>query len=100
MARILGISQPQIHNVLKGARRLRPELADRLIANLEITVLDLLAAAELHTELLLRPSEPDDAEQPHSPLGAHLRPKRLGSNTRRKPSAREARSPGRAEQAG
>jgi plasmid maintenance system antidote protein VapI len=47
LARILGISQPQIHNVLKGARRLSGELADRLLTTLGWTLLDLLGQEEL-----------------------------------------------------
>ena len=92
LARILGISQPQVHNVLKGARRLRPELADRLIANLEITVLDLLAAAELKREMVQRPSELDDAARAEGLVGAHLRPKRLTPVTQKKPCTREETS--------
>ena len=42
LARILGVSQPQIHNVLKGARKLHVDLADRLLARLEMTVADLI----------------------------------------------------------
>lgn len=47
LARILGVSQPQIHNVLKGARKLQPELADRLIDSLNMSVLDLLEDREI-----------------------------------------------------
>jgi transcriptional regulator with XRE-family HTH domain len=47
LARILGISQSQIHNVLKGARNLKPELADHLMSRLDISVLDLLESGEL-----------------------------------------------------
>jgi predicted XRE-type DNA-binding protein len=47
LARILGISQSQIHNVLKGARKLKPELADHLMSRLDISVLDLLESGEL-----------------------------------------------------
>ena len=54
---MLGISQPQMHNVLKGARKLRPELADRLVASLEITVADLFETAELREQLALRSAE-------------------------------------------
>ena len=57
LARMLGISQPQMHNVLKGARKLRPELADRLAASLEITVADLFETAELSQQLALRSAE-------------------------------------------
>ncbi len=46
-ARILGISQPQVHNVLKGARKLSPELADLMLAKLNLSVLDLLTEAEI-----------------------------------------------------
>lgn len=60
LARILGISQPQIHNVLKGARKLRPELADRLISSLEMTMADLFNAAELRDQLALREAESND----------------------------------------
>ncbi|MGC2661900.1 MAG: helix-turn-helix transcriptional regulator [Bryobacteraceae bacterium] len=42
LARMLQVSQPQMHNVLKGQRRLRWELADALLARLNISVLDLL----------------------------------------------------------
>src|SRR5205807_458087 len=56
LARILGISQPQIHNVLKGARKLRPELADRLIRQLEMTVLDLFDPPELLAQLKWLPT--------------------------------------------
>jgi hypothetical protein len=54
LARILGISQPQIHNVLKGARKLRSELADLLLARLGISLLDLLDETELFANRLAR----------------------------------------------
>lgn len=47
LAKILGVSQPQIHNVLKGARTLQWDLADRLIADLGIKILDLWNDDEL-----------------------------------------------------
>jgi predicted XRE-type DNA-binding protein len=47
LARILGISQPQIHNVLKGARKLSPEIADVILMRLQISILDLLTPGEL-----------------------------------------------------
>jgi transcriptional regulator with XRE-family HTH domain len=47
LARILGISQSHIHNVLKGARKLKPELADHLMSRLDISVLDLIESGEL-----------------------------------------------------
>ncbi len=56
---MMGISQPQIHNVLKGARKLRPEIADRLIAALKMALLDLLETAELREHLGARPANED-----------------------------------------
>jgi len=47
LARILGISQPQVHNVLKGARRLSHDIADRLLTMLGMSVLDLIRQEEL-----------------------------------------------------
>lgn len=47
LARILGVSQPQLHNVLKGARPLKPEFADCLLRYFKIGVLDLVEAREL-----------------------------------------------------
>jgi plasmid maintenance system antidote protein VapI len=42
LARRLHVSQPQMHNVLKRQRKLQWELADALLVNLGLTVLDLL----------------------------------------------------------
>lgn len=75
LARILGISQPQIHNVLKGARKLQPELADRLLGKLGIDVTDLLQTVELTAQVMLRHAA--CAQCPNSPVqfvGAHLNP--------------------------
>lgn len=47
LARILGVSQPQLHNVLKGARPLKPEFADCLLQHFKIGVLDLVGTHEL-----------------------------------------------------
>jgi plasmid maintenance system antidote protein VapI len=54
LARILGISQPQVHNVLKGARKLTPELADHLMCRFDMSVLDLLESAELSDQAFVR----------------------------------------------
>ena len=93
LARLLGVSQPQIHNVLKGARRLRPELADRLIATLELTILDLLDSAELHEELLQRPTGGIDHAETPARTGSHLQPKRLKPELPKKPCASETPPP-------
>jgi transcriptional regulator with XRE-family HTH domain len=46
LARLAGISQPHLHNVLKGIRKLSPEIGDRILAALRLSVLDLLEAQE------------------------------------------------------
>jgi transcriptional regulator with XRE-family HTH domain len=47
LARLSGISQPHIHNVLKGARSLSPEVADQILRCLRIDLQDLVAAGEV-----------------------------------------------------
>jgi plasmid maintenance system antidote protein VapI len=47
LARGTGISQPHLHNMLKGVRVLSPQMADILLRHLHITLLDLLDANEL-----------------------------------------------------
>ena len=42
LARLTGVSQPHIHNVLKGARILSPRAADQVLRRLGMTILDLL----------------------------------------------------------
>jgi Helix-turn-helix len=46
LARMTGISQPHLHNMLKGTRALSPRMADLILHHLHITVLDLLHADE------------------------------------------------------
>jgi len=41
LAQRIGLSQPQMHHVLKRARTLKPEVADLLIAQLGISVASL-----------------------------------------------------------
>src|SRR5512145_3561805 len=48
LARLTGISQPHMHNVLKGARILSPDAADRVLKCLRLSVLDLITVPELH----------------------------------------------------
>lgn len=47
LARHTGISQPHVHNVLKGVRTLSPELVDVILTSLKISVLDLLPRDEI-----------------------------------------------------
>jgi transcriptional regulator with XRE-family HTH domain len=46
LARLTGISQPHIHNVLKGARQLSTETADQILQRLRIDLADLQTAGE------------------------------------------------------
>jgi transcriptional regulator with XRE-family HTH domain len=50
LARLVGISQPQLHNVLKGARPLKQSLADALLNHFQIGLLDVLREREAALE--------------------------------------------------
>ena len=56
LARLIGVSQPQLHNVLKGKRKLQAKLADRILQKFEISVLDLFHETELREQLVARSS--------------------------------------------
>ena len=47
LARLTGYSQPHIHNVLKGARKMNSELADQIMELLGIPLLSLFTQQEL-----------------------------------------------------
>lgn len=47
LARMTGISQPHIHNVLKGKRSFSVEMADAILYHLEMDLLDLIEPNEL-----------------------------------------------------
>lgn len=47
LARLVGTSQPQLHNVLKGARPLKQALADRLLQHFQIGLLELVRDCQL-----------------------------------------------------
>jgi predicted transcriptional regulator len=47
LSRLTGVSQPHIHNVLKGKRLLSLSRADGILRQLHLDVLDLLEAHEL-----------------------------------------------------
>jgi transcriptional regulator with XRE-family HTH domain len=51
LARLTGISQPHVHNVLKGVRALSPALADHFLRELRISVFDLLEPQEMEGQL-------------------------------------------------
>jgi transcriptional regulator with XRE-family HTH domain len=47
LARLTGISQPHIHNVLRGKRLLSLEMADQVLTLLHLDLLDLIEPGEL-----------------------------------------------------
>jgi transcriptional regulator with XRE-family HTH domain len=47
LARLTGISQPHMHNVLKGKRLLSADTADAICKGLKIDLLDLLDSREV-----------------------------------------------------
>ncbi len=47
LARLTGISQPHMHNVLKGKRLLSLEMADQVVAQLRLDLLDFIEPGEL-----------------------------------------------------
>ncbi|MDE3168156.1 MAG: helix-turn-helix transcriptional regulator [Acidobacteriota bacterium] len=55
LARLAGVSQPHLHNVLKGKRLLSIDMADEILRNLQIGVLDLMEPEEV-THWLTRKS--------------------------------------------
>lgn len=46
LARETGVSQPHMHNVLNGKRLLSAEMADAILAHLDMDLLDLLESQE------------------------------------------------------
>lgn len=55
LARTTGVSQPHIHNILKGFRDLTPTTADRILRALNVSILDLIDTADLSRGLAERP---------------------------------------------
>lgn len=52
----VGVSQPHLHNVLKGKRSLSGDMADEILRNLGMDVLDLIEHEEIIASCLRRPS--------------------------------------------
>ena len=69
LARILGLSQPQVHNVLKGARRLSSDTADLLMSKLGVSLLDLISPSEFARHFGTVP----DTNAPGLPVSAPLK---------------------------
>jgi hypothetical protein len=53
-ARLIGISQPHAHNVLKGVRTLSPKIFDLILKCLHLSLLDLAPPEEIETQLQRR----------------------------------------------
>lgn len=51
LARLIGISQPHVHNVLKGARNLSGEVFDSILEHFQMSLLDLAALEDLEASL-------------------------------------------------
>jgi len=47
LVRLTGVSQPHMHNVLKGKRLLSLEMADQVLAQLHLDLLDFIEPGEL-----------------------------------------------------
>jgi transcriptional regulator with XRE-family HTH domain len=54
LARLIGISQPHVHNVLKGVRNLSPEIFDSILEHFQMSLLDLAPAEDLEASLRRR----------------------------------------------
>jgi hypothetical protein len=52
LARMTGISQPHIHNVLKGKKFFSPEVCDTILTELNLDLLDLLHPAEVKRQVI------------------------------------------------
>jgi hypothetical protein len=63
-ARLIGISQPHAHNVLKGVRNLSPEIFDLILKYLHLSLLDLAAIEEIEAHLQRRRGRARVAEVP------------------------------------
>jgi hypothetical protein len=65
LARLAGISQPHLHNVLKGVRVLSPAMADQAVLNLRLSAFDLVDENELTlSQVRPVPSPPQYVEIP------------------------------------
>jgi transcriptional regulator with XRE-family HTH domain len=56
-ARRIGISQPHVHNVLKGVRNLSPEIFDSILKYFNMSLLDLASAEEVEANLKKRKTQ-------------------------------------------
>lgn len=70
-ARLIGISQPHAHNVLKGVRNLSPKVSDSILKLLHLSIVDLAALLELEANIKKRRALEPVAQLPFlaSPVG-------------------------------
>jgi len=70
-ARLIGISQPHVHNVLKGVRKLSPKIFDQTLKYLHLSLLDLVPSQELEAHLRSRRLPQRSAQVPflNRPIG-------------------------------
>jgi len=70
-ARLIGISQPHVHNVLKGVRNLSPNIFDLSLKYFHLSLLDLIPSGELEAHLLSHRALARYAEVPflYRPIG-------------------------------
>jgi hypothetical protein len=64
LARMTGVSQPHMHNVLKGTRALSPEMADQILERLGMTVLDLFDSDDWNAIRIRMSAVPDGQLRP------------------------------------
>jgi transcriptional regulator with XRE-family HTH domain len=74
LARLVGISQPHAHNVLKGVRTLSPQVFDLVLKYFHLSLLDLAPTEELEAQLQRRRQTARVAEIPFlaTPIGPGL----------------------------
>ena len=87
LARILGLSQSHVHNVLKGMRALTPDTADRVLRRFDMSVLDLLEQREVSEQASTRRSPKSAVSlRPNELPGAHVPVMRLDKTPKNKAS--------------
>jgi transcriptional regulator with XRE-family HTH domain len=74
LARLIGVSQPHVHNVLKGVRNLSPNVFDLALKYLHLSLLDLIPSDQLEAHLRVRRMPRRSAEVPFldRPVGPGL----------------------------
>jgi hypothetical protein len=83
-ARLIGISQPHVHNVLKGVRNFSPKIFDLALKYFHLSLLDLAPSGELEAHLRSRRLPQRSAEVPFldRPIGPGM-PWPAGLNRRK-----------------